>query len=120
MEKQLENIIKKGKEQDPIVFTKKEVEKGISMLKRKKAEDRSGWKNKMVLEGGEEMDKSLTKICNKVMEEGQIPTEWEKMKVKSIFKNKGSIQEVKNRRGIFLTSIISKLFEKMLMIRTGE
>ena len=29
--------------------------------------------------------------------------------------NKGSRQEMKNRRGIFLTSVISKLFERVIL-----
>ena len=39
------------------------------------------------------------------------------MKSRSIFKNKGSRKEIKNRRGIFLTNIICKLFEKALKNR---
>lgn len=36
------------------------------------------------------------------------------MRIKSLYKNKGSKQEMTNRRGIFITSTISKLFEKVM------
>ena len=39
------------------------------------------------------------------------------MKIRSIFKNKGSRKEMKNSRGIFLTNILGKLFEKELKNR---
>jgi len=42
------------------------------------------------------------------------------MKIKSIYKNKGSRMEMKNRRGIFLTNIVSKLYEKVIMNKTKE
>ena len=37
------------------------------------------------------------------------------MTIKSIYKNKGSRQEVANRRGIFLTSVLSKVVEKIVL-----
>ena len=35
--------------------------------------------------------------------------------MKSIYENKGKITEMKNRRGIFLTSVIGKVFEKVVL-----
>ena len=37
------------------------------------------------------------------------------MRIKSIYKNKGSKAEMKNRRGIFLTSVVGKIFEKAML-----
>ena len=70
----------------------------------------------MLKEGGEEMVKSLMKIFNKIMIEEKTPEEWEEMIVKSVHK-KGKREDIKNRRGLFLTNIISKVFEKALMER---
>mgnify|MGYP001800030716 CR=1 FL=1 len=39
------------------------------------------------------------------------------MVIKSIFKNKGSTADIKNRRGLFLTSVVGKLFEKVIMMK---
>ena len=41
-------------------------------LKRKKAKDRDGWKNEMILEGGKEMDLSIVKILNRIQQEKKI------------------------------------------------
>ena len=80
----------------------------------------SKYRNEMLKFERDEMVESLIKICNKVMEVMKVPVEWEDMKVKSISKNKGSKTEMGNRRGIFLTSIISKIFEKVLMEKTNK
>ena len=42
------------------------------------------------------------------------------MKIKSIYKNKGARNEMKNRRGIFLTSVIGKVFETAVLERIGK
>ena len=42
------------------------------------------------------------------------------MTVKSIHKNKGSRHEMKNRRGIFLTNIMGKVCEKILLKQNEE
>ena len=42
------------------------------------------------------------------------------MKIKSIYKNKGSKKKVKNRRGLFLTNILSKCMEKIISNRNKE
>ena len=72
-------------------------------------------KNEIMKNGGFEMIKSLTLIFNRIIKEKKIPEQWENMKIKSIYKNKGARDEIKNRRGIFLTSTVSKLFEKVLL-----
>ena len=64
------------------------------------------------------MSKSIRKMYNNLLEEEEIPKQWEEMKIKSILKNKGSRKEVKNRRGIFLTNVVGKLFEKALKKKT--
>lgn len=114
----LERIIEEGRKQKPIIYTWEEVKKITTKLKRKKAKDSRGWNNEMIIEGGEEMVKSITTMCNRIAEENVIPREWEDMVVKTIYKNKGSRMEVGNRRGLFLTSVMSKVYEKAIMTKT--
>ena len=71
----------------------------------------------MLKAGGHDLVKSLQIIFNKIMNQRVIPTSWKIMTIKSIYKNKGKRTEMKNRRGIFLTNIVSKLFEKILANR---
>ena len=96
-----------------------EVEKIIKTLKKKKAGDQSGWRNEMIIEGGEEMKKCLTKLFNQILQEQRIPVQWEQMSIKTIHK-KGSKLEMSNKRGIFLTNVLSKLFEKIIDHKTQD
>ena len=116
-EKEMELMKERAKKQEPMELTEMEIRKTIKGLKRRKACDSEGWCNEILIEGGEEMVKSLNVLFNKILKEIEIPEEWEKVTVKSIYKNKGKRDEMKNRRGIFLTNILSKAMEKAMMIR---
>ena len=49
-----------------------------------------------------------------------VAKEWEEMIIKSIGKAKGDQQLMKNKRGLFLTNIVSKVMEKMMKNRTKD
>ena len=66
---------------------------------------------------GKDFRESLHILFNKIEENSLIPDEWDEMEILSFHKNKGSKLELENRRGIFITNTISKLFEK---IRSGK
>ena len=51
---------------------------------------------------------------------GNIPKELKEVKIKSIYKNKGNRDEMKYQRGIFITSTLTKLFEKIVRNRNKE
>ena len=59
----------------------------------------------------------MLKIFNISFENGMIPKKWKKIIVKTFYKKKGNRRLLKNWRGIFLTSSISKIFEKMILNR---
>ena len=42
------------------------------------------------------------------------------MKITPLYKKKGSIKELVNQRGIFLSSVVSKVFEKLIKHRIAE
>ena len=91
----------------------------VKQLKRRKTGDRDGWQNEMILEGGTEMNYSILHIFNQILEDQKIPNQWKEMTIKSIHK-KGSKLLMENRRGLFLTNILSKLFERVLENVTRE
>ena len=62
---------------------------------------------------------SLKKIISAVDNCGKIPREWEKMQIKSIHK-KGAKTKMSNKRGLFLTNNISKVYERILKERNEE
>ena len=58
--------------------------------------------NEMLLHAGNDLTESIVAMINAVFVQG-VPKQWNEMTIKSIYKNKGSRHEMKNRRGIFLT-----------------
>ena len=96
-----------------------DVEKVIKSLKMKKAGDKCGWKNEFLKCESEEMKKSLEKIFKIATKEQMSPAEWEYVLIKSICK-KPPHNEMKNKRGLFLTSIVGKTYERVIKARNDE
>ena len=92
----------------------KTVERIISQLKNKFTPDCQGISNMFIKCMGKEMVNSVAELIKQIEKEFIVPGEWEKLKILSLHK-KGSKQELNNRRGIFITSNISKIFEKARM-----
>ena len=109
-EKEVEELFQKvmeaGKLQRPIKVDDSDVREAIGNLKKKKAKDIQGWRNEIVIEGGEEMVISIKKMCNEIITKEELPIDWEEMIINSIHK-KGSIFDMNNKRGLFLTNILS-------------
>ena len=102
------------------LIEKEEIEKAIQKLKANKAGDLGGMRNEFIMYAGEDLKESLQSLLNEIMQSGEIPNKWENMKIKSIFKNKGDNKLMKNQRGLFITSIVSKIFERILLERNKE
>ena len=100
----------------PQVSKKDDIEYIVKGLKMKKAPDRDTWNNEMVVLGGDEMINSLHKIFQIVDVTMEIPDEWNKMAIRTLHK-KGSKYLMENKRGLFLTSIISKVYERLVKYR---
>ncbi len=99
--------------------TKEEVETIVNKLDIKKDKDSSNWKNAMMKEGGDEMLQSLQKIVEKVDEQRVIPDEWQEMQIKVTHK-KGDKTLMSNKRGLFLTNNVSKVYERIVKERNAE
>ena len=84
----------------------------IKELKAGKARDDRDWNNEMIMDGGEEMVESIIKMADVVKEKLEVPNQWQTMDIKSVHK-KGKLADLKNKRGLFLTNIVSKVFEKI-------
>eukprot|EP00111_Clytia_hemisphaerica_P023788 TCONS_00070099-protein len=73
----------------------------------------------MLIGGGTEIKEHLRIIFNKISNGEDIPQAWQRVKIKSIHK-KGSSLEMNNRRGIFITNVVSKVWEKVLLEKMNE
>ena len=114
-----ERILQIAEKKETILTTREEVSIAVSALKRKKCKDKTGWKNEIILESGEDMIDALHSMMNKMEEERYTPNQWTEMKIKAINKpGPGSIMD--NKRGLFITDIISKIYEKVMKNRNDE
>ena len=99
--------------------TMDEMQAAVKELKRKKSKDKSGWNNDFVIETGEEMLECLLALVNKIEERREIPKDWNEVRIKTVHK-KGSVLLLDNKRGLFLTDILSKIYEKVEKNRNQE
>ena len=65
-------------------ITIEEIRKVVRKLKRRKAGDKEGCKNEMIIHRGEEMIKLLKMLFDKIMVTMELPKQWEEVKIKSI------------------------------------
>ena len=100
-------------------FTNKELDHAISQLKSRKATP-DNIPPEVFIHGGKELRVRLLKVLNAVKEEQVTPAQWEVMKITPLYKGKGSVKELVNQRGIFLSTVVSKLFEKLIKVRIAE
>ena len=63
---------------------------------------------------GEGLQAALLSIFNKIKRSKTIPDQWNWVSITLIYKNRGSKKELVNYRGIFLTPIITKIFENLV------
>ena len=84
----------------------------IKDIKNKKSVDRQGMSNFMIKNAGDDFIKSLDIIFSEIMETQVFPNEWSEATIVSLFK-KGDPLLLTNRRGIFITSVVRKIFEKI-------
>ena len=89
------------------------VQKAISQIKNKPTKDTQDLSNEILKNGGKDLQTSLTKLFNQVNNEDEGPKTWNEMIIKSIYKGKKDQKSMENRRGLFLTNVVSKLFEKV-------
>ena len=58
------------------------VKKAMSTMEKRKAGDKVGWKAEWLIEGGDEMIKSLEILYNTIEQEKIIPKQWQQVIIK--------------------------------------
>ena len=112
----VENMEAVGIRTAPQETNETDIREIVAKLDVKKAKDRDEWSNEIVVRRGEEMIKSLYKIIKSIDQTLCVPEEWNKMAIKSVDK-KGTKLLMPNKRGLFLTNIISKVHERVMKKR---
>jgi hypothetical protein len=72
------------------------------------------------IHGGESFHHLLLVVINRLKNSQMTPTQWEMMTITTLYKGKGSKKDLVNQRGIFLTQVICKIWERLIMARIGE
>ena len=98
-------------------FTLEELVAIIKDLKKKKTPGYDGINAEFLIEAGNGLLVPLLQIFNAIRVSKSIPEQWNQVLISLIYKNKGSKKELVNYRGIFLTIIVSKVFEGLLKTR---
>ena len=101
-------------------ITKVKLMECIQGLKNKNTRDSQGWSNNILKSGGKDVVDSLAILLEDIDETTKIPVEWIIMIILSLHKNKGKKEDMENRRGLFITSTIGKVYEKVLKNNNSE
>ena len=62
----------------------------------------------------------LLQLLNKIKNNKDTPESWNNILISTIYKRKGSRKLLNNQRGIFITPVISKIFEKLIKNRISQ
>ena len=109
-----EEIMKEAEEANSEEEIKeKDIVENINSIKNKVSLDGQGLSNKILKHAGSDMISSINILFREVDKERSGPDTWEDIMVKSIYKGKKCKKEMEHRRGIFMTSVINKLFERV-------
>ena len=98
-------------------FTLKELKGVVARLKNNKCPGVDGFPAELFKHAGDGVLKSLLTMYNKVKISKEIPEQWNLVKITTMYKNKGSKKQLKFYRGIFLTIVVSKIFEYLIKDR---
>ena len=94
----------------------KDLEGAICRLKNNKCKDPHGHVNELYKCMGEGGLKSLLTMLNRIKEELLIPANLQLSNVSTIYKGKGSKQDVINLRGIFKLPIVRNILDRLIYI----
>ena len=98
-------------------FELNELKNQIKNLKNGKAPGPDELTNEVIKNMGESMINNMLDMINYIWEKEEVPEDLMKIQIKSIYKGKGDISELKNQRGLFLGNNIYKLIEKLILGR---
>jgi hypothetical protein len=98
-------------------ITANEVRAAITKMKSGKAVGPSGIGAEMLRAAGEAGVLWVTDLCNMIVKEGSIPSDWTKSWLVTVYKGKGDALECGSYRGIKLLDQVMKVFERVIEAR---
>ena len=98
-------------------FRWEELSKVLKTLKRGKAVGLDEIPGEVLADCSKEVENAMLSAMNDIKKKHEIPKQWERVSITTIYKGKGSQKELVNHRGIFLTPVLSKVFERLICLR---
>ena len=98
-------------------FTEEELAAAIHKMKTGIAPDYHSMHSEVLHNLGTGLFKSLLEVMNIIKNTRNIPIKWSNVLITMIYKNKGSHMDLEKYRGIFLTVMVAKVFERLLQNR---
>ena len=99
------------------LFSIEELECVIKQMKRNKCPGNDDVASEIIMNAGKELKKNMLDMYNWFFKNEVLPEDLTKIIIKSLYKGKGETTELKNHRGIFISSAILKMYEKLSMNR---
>ena len=93
---------------------KESVRTALNKMKKGKASGISGAVTEMLLATGEAGIERMTNLFNRIVDEKEIPAEWNTSVIVNCFKNKGEATDRGNYRGLKLLGNMMKVFERVI------
>ena len=98
-------------------FTMVEMNKVLRSMKAGKAPGPDNITYEIIQHAGTNLKNNILKMINYFWTKEDIPSKLRCLYIKSMYKGKGNMDELENQRGLFLSSIIIKFYEKLIMQR---
>ena len=97
-------------------WTIKNLERVLKSLKKEKARDPSGWTNELFRPeySGTDLKYSILALVNNIKKEQFLPKLLRSPDITSIYKKKGSKNDLNNDRGIFKLSVLRTILDKLI------
>ena len=115
----VEQLIKCANDNSPD-FSREELDDAIIKMKKGTSPDYYGMHADIIAKSGDGILEPLLQVLNIIKKTCKIPETWRQVLITLIYKNKGSHLDLEMYRGIFLTVIASKLFDRMLKARMAS
>ena len=98
----------------PPLITTSQVSNAIKGMKKNKAAGPSGVITEMIQAAGPEAELMITNLINNIIQDSQVPQEWQLSNIVNCFKGKGDSLKCDNYRGLKMLEHTQKLTERIL------
>ena len=95
-------------------FSLDEVKQAVGELKLGRSDDPTGMVREIFQKCGDGLLYSLVEMVNTIKTSKNLPSDWNKIWIRTLKQKKGTFRKLDNYRGIFLVRILRIIFEKLL------